>query len=119
MRLPERYKQTIYVAYETFFGSGVYEEPKPLRCIVSPKTDRVFLTGGVTSELNYVDLKFESKLKAAQSITQNTHIWIKKKPDVEAGGADFTHEVTGRASTAHDWFVIIEAKSVKGNNPIV
>lgn len=119
MRLPERYKQTIYIAHETHYGSGVYGNPEPMRCIVSPKTDRVFLSGGITSELNYVDLKFESRLKAAHLITQNSHIWIKKKPDKELDGADFTHEVTGRASTAHDWFVIIEAKSVKGNTPIV
>lgn len=119
MRIPERYKQTIYIANETYYGSGDYEEPYALRCMVSPKSDRVILGGGVSSEMNYVDLQFESRLKGVENITQNSHVWIKRKPDPELEGADFTHEITGRASTAHDWFVIIEAKNVKGNTPII
>lgn len=119
MRLPERYKQTIYVANETFYGSGVYSDPYPLRCIVSPKSDRLILGGGIRSEMNFVDLQFESTTNGVQEITQNSHIWIKQEPNEELDGADFTHEVTGRSSTPHDWFVVIEAKNVKGNTPIV
>lgn len=119
MRLPERYKQTIYIAHETYYGSGEYQEPQPMRCIVTPKADRIIIGGGISSELNYVDLKFESRTKGVDLITQNSHVWIKKKPNKDEEGADFTHEITGRATTTHNWFIIIEAKNVKGNTPIV
>ena len=119
MRMPERYKQTIYVANEDFFGSGEYQEPYPLRCQVSPKVSTVIIGVGIEVQQNNVELKFESNVKGIEKITQNSHFWIKKKPNPIEEGADFTHTVVGRNSSTHDWFVTIECESATGDFPIV
>ncbi len=119
MRLQERYKQTVYVANETFFGSQEYEEPYPLRFIVTPKSDNVYYAGGTSTEQNNVELKIESKIKGVEKITQNSLIWVRKKPDPLRNNADNTHKVVSRDATTHGWFVTIECKSTKGDAPIV
>lgn len=118
MRLPERYKQTIYVSNESSFGSGEYDDPYSLRCIITPKSDGAIYGGGVTIQQNNVELKFESRLKGVELITQNSLIWIKRKPIVE-GMDDFTHNVVSRDATTNMWFVSIECKSAKENFPIL
>lgn len=119
MRLPERYKQNIYISNETFFGSQSYKEPYLLRGIVSPKGDTTLLGGGVAIQQGNVEIKFESNLKGVEHITQNSLIWIKKKPDHTEKKGDFTHVVVSREATTHGWFVVIDCKSAKENFPIV
>lgn len=90
-----------------------------MRCIVSPKSDSVLLGLGITDQQNNVELKFESNTAKLDEITQNSRIWIKRKPNENAGGTDYTHTITSRDISTHGWFVIIECKSVKGDFPLV
>ena len=119
MRIPERYKQTVFVSNETFFGSGDYGEPYALRGQVSPKVSTIIVGIGIQVQQNNVEIKFESNVKGIGHITQNSRFWIKKKPDVAEGGADFTHTIVGRNASTHDWFIVIECESATGDFPIV
>ena len=119
MRLPERYKQTVYVSNETYFGSGKYDVPYELKGIVTPKGDAMVYGGGVAIQQNNTLLKFEAKLKGVELITQNSFIWIKKVPNIASELADFTHRVVSRDASTNMWFVSIECKSAQGNFPIL
>lgn len=119
MRLPERYKQTIYVSNETEFDSGEYTEPYELMGIFTPKGDNITYGGGIAIQGNYDSLKFESSLKGARLITQNSKLWIKRKPLSENFMSDHTHTVVGRESTANGWFITINCKSNNVDVPIV
>lgn len=117
MRLPERYKQTIYVSNETFFGSGDFNEPYKLRCLVTPKSDNILYGGGTTTEQNNVELKFESNLKGVELITKNSLIWVKRKPNNKL--SNFTHVVVSRDLTTNQWFYTVECRSSTIDIPII
>jgi hypothetical protein len=119
VRIPERYKQTVYVANETYFGSGTYGEPYALRGQVSPKVSTIIIGIGIQVQQNNVEIKFENNVKGVEHITQNSRFWIKKKPNELEEGADFTHTVAGRNASTHDWFVTVECESATGDFPIV
>lgn len=119
MRLPERYKQTIYVSNETYFGSEEYDKPYVLKGIVTPKSDSALYGGGVVTQQNNVELKFESKLEGVKQITQNTRIWIKREPDENQDYSNYTHVVVSRDTTTHQWFATIECRSATENFPFL
>jgi hypothetical protein len=119
MRLPERYKQTIYIANETWYGSDTYDPPFKMRGIVSPKENTLLIGGGVQQEQNSVIIQFESDATNVHTITTNSHVWLRKTPDPSQDGGDFTHAIVSRDTTAHSWYITIEARSVAGNTPII
>lgn len=119
MRLPERFKQTVYVSNETFFGSGEWETPYPMRAIVTPKSDRSVYGGGVVVRQNNIEIKFESNLKDIELITQNSKFWVKRIPNPTQNGGDFTHETISRDLTTNQQFVVIECRSATDNFPLI
>lgn len=119
MRLPERYKQTIYISNETYINSGDFKEPIKVRGIFTPMSDTITYGGGVEIQGNTDEIKFESKHSFIKDITQNSRIWIKRVPDKEVDGEDYTHKVIGRHTTTNSWFVVIQCKSTAIDSPIV
>lgn len=104
---------------ETEYDNGDYGEPYSLKGLVVPTNDIIEIGGGFNTQGNTDDIKFNSDTTGVVEITQNTKIWIKKKPNPDLLGTDYTHEVTGRSSTANGMFVTIHCRSVSGNVPIV
>ena len=119
MRLPERYKKTFYVTSETYFGSGVFNEPFKMRGLATPKSDYILYGGGITIQQNSIELKFESNVKGIDDITQNSRIWINRTPDPEQFGEDYTHVVKSRDTTTNQWFVTITCDSATGDFPLL
>lgn len=118
MRLPERYKQTLFIQNETFLGSDVWLEPYKLRGIVTPTND-MLERGGVSVQGNTDDIKFESGLPGAEIINQNSRIWIRREPDENVDNTNYTHTVLGRSPTTNGWFITIHCKSSSVDVPIV
>ena len=118
MRLPERFKQNIYVQNETYKNSGDWLEPFIIRGLVTPINDTL-ATGGVSVQGNTDDIKFESTLKNVELITQDSRIWIKSKPDLEVDNANYTHEVVGRSPTTNGMFITIHCRSASVDVPIL
>lgn len=117
MRLPERYKQTIWVSNETYLDSGEFKTPYKIRGLFTPKSDLVDYGGGVQIQGNRDQIKFESKLKGAQEINQNSLLWIKREPNSSKSNA--THRVSGRLPTTSGWFITIECESTSVDVPII
>ncbi len=89
-----------------------------MRGIITPKSDYIVSGGGVMTQQNSVELKFESNIKGIKDITQNTKVWINITPS-DNGGSDSTHTITGRNTTTNRWFVTIDCRSNKENYPIL
>lgn len=119
MRLPERYKKTIYVSDETSFGSGTFNEPFAMRGLVTPKSDYTVYGGGIAIQQNSIELKFESGLVGIDKFTQNSRVWINKVPNPDVYGEDYTHRVISRDATTNQWFVTIECRSAIENFPLL
>lgn len=118
MRLPERYKQTVYIQNEAFEGSGEWLEPYALKGIVTPINDTLAM-GGVTVQGNTDDVKFESGLAGVGLINQNSRIWIRREPDENVDNTNYTHTVLGRSPTTNGWFITIHCNSALVDVPII
>lgn len=118
MRLPERYKQLIYIQNETYPASGDWLEPFTLRGLVTPINDTIAI-GGINVQGNTDDVKFESSLNGVELINQNSRIWINRKPDDSVDNTNFTHKVLGRSNTTNGMFITIHCDSASVNNPVL
>ncbi len=111
--------QDVYVASEIKYGKGEYAEPVLISGLVSPKVDMFLEGGGTKLEQNRETVQFDANAPNAESITENSHFWIRRKPDPTKQGGDWTHIVRGRDGSSTSWFISIEVQSVAGNTPIV
>lgn len=117
MRIPNRWKRTVYISNLIPNGQGQYDDPKPIKALFFPKGELSFYGGGVNGQGNTDELHFESKVKLARTITQDTKIWINRKPN--ANGTDPTHRVKGRSGDLTGGFIVINCESTTVNVPIV
>lgn len=117
--LPKRFKQDIYISNETFYGSGEYIEPFVLQGIVASKAQNLIVDSGtnITQYNNIVT--FEYDVANGKGITDNSHFWIRRIPNEEQNGADFTHTVRGTDIKPNNQYMEIELRGVAGNTPII
>lgn len=119
MKLPKRFMEWIYISNETKFGSEEYEKPYKIKGLFIPKGDRLIDGGGIMIQQNTDKIQFESNTKGVELITQNSKLWVKRVPNEELLGSDYTHNVTARSANTTGSFVTIDCQSTRENVPIL
>ena len=118
-RLGERFKQTVYMAHETYYGSGEYNQPLKYRVLVKPMREGVISGGGIENQYNTVELQIETRVKNTKKITENTKVWINKIPDEAKLGRDSNYKVIGTNVNTTGYLLSIGCRSFEIGNKTI
>ena len=111
--LNKRFQRNVYIANETYFGSGEYKEPKRFKMLVSPMREGINIGGGIETQYNTLELKVESNITGVESINQNSKVWIDRVPDETKQGQDYNFEVIGKRINTTGFITSIGCRSTK------
>ena len=113
--LNKRFQKNVYIANETYFGSGEYLDPIKFKMLVSPMREGINIGAGVEMQYNTVELKVESNVKGVEDITQNSKVWVNVEPNEDKFGRDYNFEVIGKRINTTGFITSIGCRSTKAN----
>jgi hypothetical protein len=108
--------QTVYIANET--GFETYGEPSAYQGIISAQNNFVRDENAIVLDEFDEVVTFEKAHVTAAGIGKTSHFWLRRVPDPDQQGGDFTHELAGIQISPDNQYAMVVLSGADGYNPL-